>query len=212
VINFNSNRNPNPTFNPNSNLKSNPNSYFYPNPNSNSKPGGSSVSAVASGIFRGLPGGAKTTVDESKGLWGLETEKLLREELLKLFLYLFADIELFLSPKQDGSGKVDFDMGGFMNKRAAASAGGDSRALLEFLSDFLKSTMFSKFCDEKLKGKIDRKNVSKKCNENINSWGKGGNKDEEDDFQALCDDLRIRLGLQLAVGVKVISLDPNPRP
>ena len=164
------------------------------------KPGGSSVTAVASGLFRSLPGGVKSTVEESKGVWALETEKLLRDNLLQFFVYLFADLEEFLSPVPSTTTKsvvAAFDKKGFMNKRVSTAVG-DSRAILDFLSDFVLSKMFGKFCDDRLSEKRERGGSDLSGS----GWGRGsglpstnmGNSggDEEDDFHAVCADLRGR--------------------
>jgi DENN (AEX-3) domain len=164
-----------------------------------SKPGGSSVTAVASGLFRSLPGGVKSTVEENKGVWAMETEKLLRDTLLQFFVYLFADLEDYLSPVTNPANKsvvAAFDRKGFMNKRVSTSIG-DSRAILDFLSDFLQSKSFGKFCDERLAEKRERTGSESSGS----GWGRGsglpstnaGNSgDEEDDFHAVCADLRGR--------------------
>lgn len=174
------------------------------------KPGGSSVSAVATGLFRGLPGGVKSTMEESKGVWTLETEKLLRDTLLQFFAVLFADIEDFLSPGQvqrDGTVKALFDRNGFMSRRGSATSG-DSRAMLEFLSDFVRSKTFSKFCDDKLAEKKDRD----AADSTSSGWGRGSGLpslssnnalDEEDDFHAVCSDLRNKQIVNSVVNVRL---------
>lgn len=173
------------------------------------KPGGSSVSAVATGLFRGLPGGVKSTVEESKGVWNLETEKLLRDLLLQFFATLFADIEDFISPgqvQQDGTVKALFDRNGFMNRRGSASSG-DARAMLEFLSDFSRSKMFSKFCD----GKLAEKKEREAAESSSSGWGRGSGlpsmssngSDEEDDFHAVCSDLRNKQMINSVVNVRL---------
>lgn len=174
------------------------------------KPGGSSVSAVATGLFRGLPGGVKSTMEESKGLWTLDTEKLLRDTLLQFFAVLFADIEDFLSPgqvQQDGTVKAVFDRNSFMSRRGSATSG-DSRAMLEFLSDFVRSKAFSKFCDGKLSEKKDRE----AADSSNSGWGKGSGLpsvsgsnalDEEDDFHAVCSDLRNKQIINSVVNVRL---------
>ena len=170
------------------------------------KPGGSSVTAVASGLFRGLPGVAKSTVEESKGQWALETEKLIRDTLMQFFVYLFADIEEFLFPPSantEGSPRAYFDRNAYLNKRSSASIG-DSRSMLEFLYDFLQSNMFSKFCDEKFIEKKERDAIEKTGN----AWGRGAANggytggDEEDDFHAVCSDLRGRYTVNSVANVR----------
>ena len=177
------------------------------------KPGGSSVASVASGLFRGLPGGAKITMEESKGIWALETEKLLRDTLLQFFVYLFADIDEYLSNSSrsnDSNSVTDFDKSNFMNKRAS-SAVGDSKAMLEFLNDFSYSKMFLKFCDEKIIEKNERTNGTA-CVD----WGKGEEKpigfskeryqsnvvDEEDDFHSICSDIRLKCLIKSVANVR----------
>jgi DENN (AEX-3) domain len=174
------------------------------------KPGGSSVSAVATGLFRGLPGGVKSTMEESKGVWTLETEKLLRDTLLQFFAVLFADIEDFLSPgqvQQDGTVKALFDRNGFMSRRGSATSG-DSRAMLEFLSDFVRTKTFSKFCD----GKLAEKKGRETADSSSSGWGRGSGLpslsssyalDEEDDFHAVCSDLRNKQIINSVVNVRL---------
>lgn len=160
------------------------------------KPGGSSVSAVASGLFRGLPGGVKTTIDESKGQWAVDTEKFIRDSLLQFFVYIFADIKEFLSP--DGPNKSQFHHSSFMTKRTSPAVS-DSKSLIDFLGDFVKTKMFVRFCDNQRLEDASSKEVK-----SDNGWSKGKRlgsfgerrgsivSDEEDDFHAVCSDLRHR--------------------
>ena len=173
------------------------------------KPGGSSVASVASGLFRGLPGGIKSTVEESKATWVLETEKLLKDTQLQFFVYLFADIDEYLTESSLSTPTnfiADFDRANFMQKRSS-SAVGDSKAMLDFLSDFFRSKMFIQFCNEKMMEKIER-TTGMACVD----WGKGQDRPkgftkenykvdvvhEEDDFHSICSDIRLN-GLPTSV-------------
>lgn len=135
------------------------------------KPGSSSLTSVASGLLRGLPGSVKT-IEEAKAQWALETEKTIRESLTCFFVYLFADIDDFwiggdannnnssatssrAAPSGRGSSdfvfaprdyRSKFDLKGFIHRKLS---NGLSKLLHEFLMEFLHSQMFEKYCEEK---------------------------------------------------------------
>ena len=161
------------------------------------KPGGGSIQAVASGLLKALPGGAKTTTEESRVQWALDAEKSLRDGLMQLFVYLLADME-FAPPihsnggnassrnKKDAFGDGDsrsaFDLNALMAKRNQM---GDSQSLKEFFKLFTHSQMFERFCDDKVKKRQEMKLKRKLV-------------DDDDDFELICQDLRSR-GMQITV-------------
>lgn len=127
-----------------------------------SKPGSNNMRGVASGIVNNFSGAGKS-VEEAKVLWTLKGEKTLRDSLLLLFVYLFADMEEAIITTASlqataqanrgvakngnafgqGDSRAAFDLAGFLAKRAQM---GDSRELQAFLGDFQHSQMFERFC------------------------------------------------------------------
>jgi len=143
-----------------------------------SKPSKASLRNVATGITNTLSGSAKGD-EESKVLWALRSEKVLRDSLTLFFVYLFADMEeamlnsLVLPPSSvaatvaassasaGASAKSDSTAAfGHGDSRAAfdlagflarRAALGDSPELQGFLAEFRHSQMFERFCDVKFK-------------------------------------------------------------
>lgn len=163
------------------------------------KPGGGSIQSVATGLLKSLPGGAKTTTEESRVQWALDAEKSLRDGLMQLFVYLLADMEFTphanggnaLTTKSasnrrdafgDGDSRAAFDLNALMAKRNQM---GDSQSLKDFFKLFTHSQMFERFCDDKVKKRQEMKLKRKLV-------------DDDDDFEIICQDLRSR-GVQVTV-------------
>ena len=54
-------------------------------------------------LLRSLPGGAKASVEEQRVQWGWEADKAVREALLVLWVYLFADVDEFVQAQVSAS-------------------------------------------------------------------------------------------------------------
>ena len=133
-----------------------------------SKPGNLSLQGITSGFLSGnIPGVSKTNLEAAKIQWELDGERQIKDCLLLFFAYLFADIDeavnmSFLMKQKassdSGAGKNKggshtaqfisqaFDFNSLLQRRATT----ESRAILDFLSDFRNSEMFVQFCDNKL--------------------------------------------------------------
>lgn len=120
----------------------------------NSKPGGNSIQAVTSGLLRGglLTGAGKNT-EEARIDWIIEGEKVVRDCLTSLFVYLFATLDDEVNvnaTKRSPSGQIDyrvfFDLKSFAIKRQQL---GDSKEIIRFLDEFIQSQMFERFCYER---------------------------------------------------------------
>ena len=165
------------------------------------KPGGGSIQSVATGLLKSLPGGAKTTTEESRVQWALDAEKSLRDGLMQLFVYLLADMDFSpqvysmnagaASSKKtnnkrdafgDGDSRAAFDLNALMIKRNQM---GDTQSLKDFFKLFTHSQMFERFCDDKVKKRQEMKLKRKLI-------------DDDDDFELICQDLRSR-GVQSTV-------------
>lgn len=202
-----------------------------------SKPSKSSLRGVASGIAGTLSGSAKG-LEESKLLWNLKSEKVLRDTLMLFFVYLFADMEELMmtdstatvgsgSGKQQptlnrgeaqngnafgqGDSRAAFDLAAFLSKRSQM---GDSKELQSFLAEFHHSQMFERFCDKKLKKLgsskrgpgasevkapvsphvvMKRRRVSSGSSSSGSNYSAdGGAGGEEDVFELVCRELRVK--------------------
>lgn len=210
----------------------------------NNKPGAtSSIQSVASGLLRTLPGGGKP-IEELKVEWNVMSEKVLRDSLTIFFVYLFSSLDDFVhnellkdvntSKAKDerarnigiaktgeafgqGDSRAAFDLNSFLLKRTEM---GDSRALILFLSEFMHSQMFERFCDEKLKklraeaAQARDRGLSASgfaSNNTGNNAAVAGCEDDEDVFESSSAEFRGRAVAATIAGVKtsVISRSSN---
>lgn len=137
----------------------------------NSKPGSNTIQSVASGFFRTLQpaaatsivGTSESSVEELRVQWQFEAEKIIRDCLTTFFVYIFAPLDSFLLPLSNSVttfGKTNpgkfgsndsrsrFNLPAFINQRAS-SPYNDSRIVVDFLTEFIHSQMFERYCDDR---------------------------------------------------------------
>ena len=167
-----------------------------------SKPGNLSLQGITSGFLSGnIPGVSKTNLEAAKIQWELDGERQIKDCLLLFFAYLFADIDeavnmsFLMKQKASDSGvgknkggshtaqfiSQAFDFNSLLQRRAAT----ESRAILDFLSDFRNSEMFVQFCDNKLMRILTADKSSSRPPAAHETVGMGDNL-----FEALSEELR----------------------
>lgn len=143
------------------------------------KPSQSSIQ----GFLRGLPvpGTGTKTDDETALIWAAESEKLLRDSVTYFFVYLFGDMEDFLSlsitpsnsalntatsTEQQLQPRLKLDKAGFMQRRSACNI---PKPLLDFLVDFTKTIIFRRFCESLMKRQEKSRNLPSSRNRGASS-------------------------------------------
>jgi DENN (AEX-3) domain/uDENN domain len=166
----------------------------------------SSKPGSLTGMLRTLPGSSKSA-EETKDKWVLESERAVRDALIYFYTYLFASLDSFVNPSAlttggdsaaaasssrgvaregeafgQGDSRAAFNIKAFLTRRGQM---GDSKRLLEFLSECTHSQLFERFCDERL-ARLKSNQTS-----SSSSSRKGGLSDEEEDvYESLCNELR----------------------
>jgi hypothetical protein len=197
------------------------------------KPGSTSLTSVASGILRSIPVGAnKVSTEEARVQWEVDAEKVLRESLLLLFVYLFGEVDDLVVQSALQNTAVRSSQG-LTSKSSATSAfsAGDSRSafnlntlwqrraqqdsknIQDFLELFQHSQLFERFCDERLKKlkelqvRLQAQNANAKKSGFGSSTGLGSQwSDEEDAFDMACAEIRNRrVSITVSTAKQVLS-------
>lgn len=184
------------------------------------KPGGSSLQAMTTGLMRNIAG-SSTSSEAAKIYWELEGERVVRENLLLLFVYLFYDLEgainnNYLAQHSSGvakkpvgvgsrainiHGSQAYDLNLFIQKKT--HSGSDSREILNFLQDFVRTSMFDQFCDDSIrKLGASHKQADAPLSTKLRA-GAGGYSDDGL-YDIVCDELKSKGSLANVANIKQI--------
>lgn len=173
-----------------------------------SKPGTHSIQSMTSGLLRTIPGLDKSTSEELKLKWTLDSEKAIRETLLVFYVYVFAELDQLIKKKVPASASSStgskgtkqlpkgvnssstssadcdrnmFDLKSFAARRAQM---GDTDSLQEFLSGFIHTKMFSTFCTSRLKA------TTTKATKDTTITGTSAGDIHCDEYDLVCMDMK----------------------